>query len=423
MREFQRLLAEGDKEGAMAWVDDAYNADPRSEAASFAFANLMVEGGHPGPALFILRTLAERKPKSAPAWQNLARAYEEFDMPRESLMAIQRAYRLKPESPEIVAGVANAYTKAHQWDEGIEWSHKRLAMGADVQSEVNLGYAHLCMGNYAEGWDRFNEGIGYMKWRALHDYGLPQWRGEKDARVLFHREQGIGDHIAFMSCAPDAGDLIAGVVSHDKLFSLFSDSLDCPVYTEATVDTSNATHQATMSQLPQHFRRESFPGIPYLKTNPNKVIQWQALLDTLPGRMKIGIAWNGGHRNSAGGRYRSVALQDFSPLFSLDASIISLEYKPEDVTGTPVHVFPWGTQTDDYSDTAALVSCLDMVVCVPTTAYHLAGALGVPAHVWTPDRPHFHEHLPWWASVQFHPRKGTKMDYIAGLVNEQRAAA
>ncbi len=33
-----------------------------------------------------------------------------------------------------------------------------------------------------------------------------------------------------------------------------------------------------------------------------------------------------------------------------------------------------------FLDTAALMSCLDLVVCVDTTAGHLAGALGVP--VW-----------------------------------------
>jgi ADP-heptose:LPS heptosyltransferase len=75
----------------------------------------------------------------------------------------------------------------------------------------------------------------------------------------------------------------------------------------------------------------------------------------------------------------------------VDADFISLEYKDRseeiDASGLTVHDFPWGTQTDNYEDTIALISCLDAVVCVPTTAYHAAGALGVPAIVMVHDTP------------------------------------
>ena len=62
----------------------------------------------------------------------------------------------------------------------------------------------------------------------------------------------------------------------------------------------------------------------------------------------------------------------------------------------------------DYEDTAALVNCLDAVVCVPTTVYHLAGALGKPAFVIVHDNPHWHEGVegdcPWWETVEFYRR-------------------
>ena len=408
MLDFQRLIADGDKEGAMNWIDATFDSDPFSADAIFAFACLMVESSHPGPAVFILKALAEKHPNSAAAWQNLCRAYEEFDMPDEAIHAIKNAYKLKPESVQIIGGMGCAYTKAQQWDKAIEWSEKRLAIDDDVQAHVNTGFAKLCTGEYGEGWDGYNRGIGFMTWRAKHDYGMPEWAGEDGAKVVFYKEQGLGDQIAFLSCLPDAirDEIVGCVAVHEKLVNLYRGSFDIPIYADAPgqVDITGCTHQAPMSVLPQLYRRESFPGLPYLKTNKSKAVQWRALLDSLPGKMKIGIAWNGGSKNSAGFRHRSVDVEAFAPLFDLDADIISLEYKPEDVKGLPIHCYPWGTQTDDYSDTAALISCLDAVVCVPTTAYHLAGALGVPAYVWTPDRPHFHEFLPWWNSVEFIPR-------------------
>ena len=44
-------------------------------------------------------------------------------------------------------------------------------------------------------------------------------------------------------------------------------------------------------------------------------------------------------------------------------------------------VLDYGTDLEDFMDTAALVSCLDLVITVDTAVAHLAGALGKPC--WT----------------------------------------
>ncbi len=123
---------------------------------------------------------------------------------------------------------------------------------------------------------------------------------------------------------------------------------------------------------------------------------------------------------------RNVTLETMLPVMqAFDADFISLEYKDrseeiqafQEKHGITVHDFPWGTQTDNYEDTVALISVLDAVVCVPTTAYHAAGALGVPAVVMVHDTPHFHECTPWWASVQFLDRTD---DYITKVIERLR---
>ena len=101
---------------------------------------------------------------------------------------------------------------------------------------------------------------------------------------------------------------------------------------------------------------------------------------------------------------------------------ISLEYKDksdeigmfERETGIKIFDYSWGTQSADYEDTAALVDCLDAVVCVPTAVYHLAGALGKPALVLVHATPHWHEGFsgpcPWWETVKFYRRKDLGKD-------------
>ena len=149
---------------------------------------------------------------------------------------------------------------------------------------------------------------------------------------------------------------------------------------------------------------------------------WAGLFASLGSRPKIGIAWTGGMQNSDGWRNRRLGLDELRPLLEQPYEFISLQYKDYAAeigafyrdTGIKIHDFPWGTQTGDYEETAALVNCLDAVVCVPTTVYHLAGALHKPAMVLVHDQPHFHEGLegdcPWWQTVELYrrPQLGTQ---------------
>jgi ADP-heptose:LPS heptosyltransferase len=66
---------------------------------------------------------------------------------------------------------------------------------------------------------------------------------------------------------------------------------------------------------------------------------------------------------------------------------------------------PLGVSLIDFSDTAALVSALDLVITVDTAVAHLAGALG--KHVWTllPKSPDWRWMLdradsPWYGTMR-----------------------
>ena len=140
---------------------------------------------------------------------------------------------------------------------------------------------------------------------------------------------------------------------------------------------------------------------------------WKGLLDSISNRPKIGIAWTGGRLGSDGWRTRALSLRELSPLFSLDCSFVSLQYRDDESevsefnkqTGIKIHRFPYGSQSKNLEDVAALIDNLDAILCVPTTVYHLAGALDKKAFVIVNSTPHWHEGLkgdsPYWKSVEF----------------------
>ena len=70
-----------------------------------------------------------------------------------------------------------------------------------------------------------------------------------------------------------------------------------------------------------------------------------------------------------------------------------------------VHIEHWQEAIDDYDQTAALVSSLDLVISVCTAVIHLGGALGRPVWVMAPYSPEWRYGLKgssmyWYPSVR-----------------------
>ena len=78
----------------------------------------------------------------------------------------------------------------------------------------------------------------------------------------------------------------------------------------------------------------------------------------------------------------------------------------------------------DFAETAALVSCLDLVIAVDTAVAHLAGALGRPTWILLPYTPDYRwlldrEDSPWYPTARLF-RQDERRDY-ASVVERMRA--
>jgi len=113
---------------------------------------------------------------------------------------------------------------------------------------------------------------------------------------------------------------------------------------------------------------------------------------------------------------RSITLAALSSLLDVDATFVSLqkEVRPDDAEmlterGGLLH---FGNELKDFSDTAALIANLDLVISVDTSVAHLAGALesrsGVAAHVpdwrWLIDR----DDSPWYPTARLFRQDDTR---------------
>jgi hypothetical protein len=128
--------------------------------------------------------------------------------------------------------------------------------------------------------------------------------------------------------------------------------------------------------------------------------------------------WSGNpaHDND---RNRSISLRALAPLLDCDATFVSLqkELRPED-TGhlrERSEIVDLTAHLVNFVETAALISCLDLVITVDTSVAHLAGALFRPTWVLLPHTPDYRWLLdrtdsPWYPTVRLFRQDATR-DY------------
>jgi hypothetical protein len=166
---------------------------------------------------------------------------------------------------------------------------------------------------------------------------------------------------------------------------------------------------------------------------PARVHIWRDRLDRLAprGKLRVGLVWSGNpdHGND---HNRSTSLRTLSPLLDADASFISLqkELRPVDhaFLRERTDIIDLTADLTDFAETAALVSCLDLVITIDSSVAHLAAALGRPTWMLLPYVPDYRwlldrEDSPWYPTMRLFRQTKTR-DYgeVVDRVRSELAA-
>jgi hypothetical protein len=139
------------------------------------------------------------------------------------------------------------------------------------------------------------------------------------------------------------------------------------------------------------------------------------------------LVWSGNasHLND---HNRSIAAQLLRPLFDCDATFVNLqtELRADDepaLRGLDNLVMA-GQFLTDFSETAAVVATLDLVISVDTSVAHLTGALGKPVWILLPFVPDWRwlierEDSPWYPTAKlFRQGADRRWEPVIGRVGQ-----
>ena len=284
---------------------------------------------------------------------------------------------------------------------------------------VNKAMLLLLIGDYPTGWMLYEKRweTNYKSFENPMILPRPLWQGEQlnsQNRLLIKAEQGIGDNIQFVRYAiylkQQGIDVLVWNNEHIDDF-LRENLAQYGIPTAKLGDSVHFTHWVRMMSLP-HLCRTTLSNVPltskYLHSSKKYLQKWQTKLPLASQKLKIGIVWRGNALTDTD-KIRSIPLSLFSQLFYLNAEfhVLQKEINQDErqVLINYSNVYDWHNELTSFSDTAAIIEQMDLILCVDTSVTHLAAAMGKPTWVLINYKPDFRwlisgERSIWYESVK-----------------------
>jgi hypothetical protein len=363
------------------------------------------------------------RPKNSDGYGSGLAAYEagSLELARDRLAEFLRANPLHVPGL-ILAGVVAA--QLLELDAALESFDRVLALQPDnPRAQFNKAAVLLMLGEWAQGLPLYE-----ARWRLSElNSGQPPvppraaWRGREaltGRSILLRCEQGLGDTLQFCRYAALLAQRGATVLLEVQrpLVSLLA---DLPHITRIVVQGAPlpaSDFECPLMSLPLAFGTTP-ASIPqptaYLASDPAKVAEWRARLGPGTG-LRIGLAWRGTATRSHDLR-RSLPLPLLLAHLPRTHRYVSLQKEPTADDRQVLREQPWivdyTAELHDFSDTAALCECLDLVVSIDTSVAHVSAGLGRPTWMllhyspgwrWLLDR----DDTPWYSSAVLYRQTG-----------------
>jgi len=405
------------------------------------------------------KSALEKGFKTFEVFYNLGVCLNELGLYEKAIQSYISALNLNSNIPEIYLNKGIVLFNQYKWDEALENFDKAINIDKDcaeaynnkaliymykekskseenfvaalkikpeyLDAKFNLATFYLSNGRYEEGLKAY-ECRHELKLKRFHSAPWLGYEEVRDKIIFVYPEQGFGDYIQFSRYLPILEAKGAKIwLEVPKALESVIQTLNCKFKLVENVKDGFDYHCPIMS-LPLALKTtvENIPAPKkYLHADTKKIIAWEKKLGSRI-RHRIGIVWQGGHRKNepktwSVNRKRNININLLKELFALNIDIFSLQ-KGADAAkeleifmreNKEITLYDYTDSLLDFSDTAALIENLDLIITVDTAVAHLSASLG--KETWILNRfdtcwRWFSDHRsksPWYPSVKIFTQK------------------
>lgn len=327
-------------------------------------------------------------PASYQAWFNLAHLYSIEAETKNAVSALKICKKLKPHDKDTEYFLSLALMRIKDYNKGLKYFETRLCRETAIALQ-NKTYPN----------------------KARHDN---LWQGEniKDKTILVYYEAGFGDVIMFARYLPILANRCKKLLfmCQKPLAQLFRDN---PLGIDQIIDQFIPESEidfdvhAPLLSLPYllGLKGDKVFAYPegYIRPNQELAAEFKTRFFDNE-KIKVGIKWQG---NTYYDKDRVIPTEAFVPLTEVEnTQYYSFQtFEGSEDVDKLKNVIDIGKELINFSQTAAALSNLDLVICNDTSLAHLAGAMGIPCWIILPYEVNWRWHTDlsvcdWYNSVK-----------------------
>lgn len=333
---------------------------------------------------------------------------------QEALIYHKKAFDLEKNNVEICFNLGVTYSALREYQKAIDCFNRALKLEPKhTNSHYNLGVNLLLMGNFEKGWEHYEWRYKFFPYMAAI-YNL-YWKGQPlDNKTIYvHAEQGLGDTIQFIRYLKLLKKKKAKVVL------CVQPELKDLVKSFKGIDEINLAPPEKIMKKGYHVCLLSLPFIfktnlkniskegPYLFAEKRESEKWKKTFSNIK-ELKVGIVWKPSDLSKTF-QERHIPLENFVNLSKKEGiKLITLQKnlsKEEKELMKKNGFIDTSEKINNFTDTAAIIDNLDIVIAIDTSVAHLAAAMGKTVLLMLPIKPDWRWLLdrsdsPWYPTIK-----------------------
>lgn len=390
---------------AITSLEHCLDLDPHQADACGNLSNIYRRKGYFHEAEAMAHRAYEGGAPKAQSLNSLGLALAKQGKYAEANKVFESACTLEPHNALILSNIANLKVDELNFVEAWKYFAAARAVNDLAIIRRDEGMARLLASDYSLGWSLYESRLELRNALRSHP-SCPRYTGEQltGKKLLLLAEQGLGDTIMFCRYGKYFSAQGADVVwvVQQSLKNLLMGQVLGEIYTEADrlPDVDYYLPLLSSPLATMHLEPLRDIDFAYLKAPTKLHLTLQPTAHT-----KVGLVWSGS-RTHERDHERSLGLDTLEPIwknpnfscYSLSKGVEASEILPH----MPIRNL--AAEIHDFSDTAAFIEQMDIIISVDTSVAHLAGAMGIRTFIILPYCPDWRwglnsEKTPWYPSV------------------------